>query len=290
MSCLVRGNRIIDHPTLCRTTGIDFTPASYLLLVTAGKFAIQKYASKNESNGTSLPLTWMMQRIKKGSRKFRLLIESVNMPVNSLTKLRVVNTFFQLINCDIPDPDKLGILYGSWNWSFLSIQLRTFCFQFFNNSLSVAARISARYRNAGQVVDERCTFCIKASNLVPGREDFFHVFFSCDSVMRLRENVCRELFPHTAEPASFRLLCFTGLIPALNSNDRFFNALTSILFNFVLWQCKQKRTVPSTLTVLNDIEFLFTNIVHTSNRIRNAALISNSLLCRRWREIQHGRG
>jgi hypothetical protein len=222
MSCLVRGNRIIDHPTLCRTTGIEFTPASYLLLVTAGKFALEKYANKNGSNGTSLPLAWLMQRFKKGSRKFRLIIESSTGSDNPISKLRVVNTFFRLIECNIPDPKELGILYGSWNWSFLSNQVRTFIFQFLNNSLSMGARIAARYRNGGQIVDERCTFCVKARTLVPGREDFYHLFYSCVSVMRLRENVCRELFPHTTEPAMLRLTCFTGLIQVRNNVDRFF--------------------------------------------------------------------
>jgi hypothetical protein len=68
MNCLIRGNRIVDHGTLVRTTGIDFTPASYLLLVTAGKFAITKYANKAGSNGTSLPMSWYLQRAKKGSK------------------------------------------------------------------------------------------------------------------------------------------------------------------------------------------------------------------------------
>jgi hypothetical protein len=79
MNCLIRGNRIIDHGTLTRTTGIDFTPASYLLLVTAGKFAITKYPNKTGSNGTSLPLSWYLQRAKKGSKKFRKLIEKISM-------------------------------------------------------------------------------------------------------------------------------------------------------------------------------------------------------------------
>ncbi len=290
MNCLIRGNRVVDHGTLTMNTGIDFTPAAYLLLVTAGKFAITKYANKTNSNGTHLPLSWFLQRTKKGSRKFRKMIEPQTTVDNPVTRLRVVNTFFQLIECRIPDATELGLLYGSWNWSFLSNQMRFFCFQFFNNSLGIATRIAARYRNGGVIVDQRCTFCLKSGILVPNREEFLHLFYNCESVMRLRENVGREMFPPTNVPEAHRLLCCTGLAPVNNGTDRFFYVLTAIFFNFVLWQCKRKRLLPSTVTVLNDIDFLFANICKISSRINTLALTNNSHLCRRWRENGHWRG
>jgi hypothetical protein len=290
MNCLVRGNRIVDHGTLTRTTGIEFTPASYLLLVTAGKFAITKYANKAGSNGTSLPLSWYLQRAKKGSKKFRRLIEKNFSLENQIVNLRVVQTFFQLTECVVPNAKELGFLYGSWSWSFLSNQVRFFCFQFFNNSLAISARIAARYRNGGIIVDQRCTFCIKSGTLVPYREEFLHVFYNCESVIRLRDNVARELFPPTNSPDSRRLWCFTGLVPVNNDNDRFFYVLTSILLNYVLWQCKIKKLLPSTVTILYDIDFMFENICTVSSRIRVLAMTNNSLLCRRWRTNGHGRG
>jgi hypothetical protein len=66
--------------------------------------------------------------------------------------------------------------------------------------------------------------------------------------------------------------------------------LTSILLNYVLWQCRIKRLLPSTVTVLFDIDFMFDNICTISSRIRVLALTNNSLLCRRWRTNGHGRG
>ena len=172
----------------------------------------------------------------------------------------------------------------------MSNQVRFFCFQFFNNSLAVAARIAARYRNGGILVDQRCTFCIKSGTRVPYREEFLHVFYNCESVIRLRDTVARELFPPTNSPESRRRWCFTGLVPVNNEIDRFFYVLTSILLNYVLWQCKIKRLLPSTVTVLFDIDFMFDNICTISPRIRILAMANNSLLCRRWRTNGHGRG
>ncbi len=146
---------------------------------------------------------------KKGSKKFRKLIEKNFNVVNPLSNLRVVNTFFQQTECAIPNVKEIGLLYGSWSWSFLSNPMRFFCFQFFNNSLAVASRIAARYRNGGIIVDQRCTFCIKSGSMVPGREEFLHVFYNCESVIRLRENVAGEIFPHTDSLESKRLWYLT---------------------------------------------------------------------------------
>jgi hypothetical protein len=126
--------------------------------------------------------------------------------------------------------------------------------------------------------------------MVLGRDEFLHVFYNCDSVIRLRENVAGELFPHTDSPESKRLWYLTGLVPANNENDRFFYVLTSIIFNYVLWQCKVKRRVPSTVTALYDVDFLFDNICNVSSRIRTLAMTNNSQLCRRWRANGYGRG
>jgi hypothetical protein len=39
-------------------------------LSTAAAFAFTKYGNKNNSNGTSLPLNWLLQKVKKGSKRF----------------------------------------------------------------------------------------------------------------------------------------------------------------------------------------------------------------------------
>jgi hypothetical protein len=74
MNNLIRNGRVVSHDLLIRTTGIDF-PAHYLNLQTACHFAIQKYSNKNGSNGTALPLNCLFQSVKRGSRRFRLVIE-----------------------------------------------------------------------------------------------------------------------------------------------------------------------------------------------------------------------
>jgi hypothetical protein len=121
-----------------------------------------------------------MARIKKGSSKYRRIIEEFKSTVPDVTKLRVVTTFFGLANCEIPESPEIGLLLGLWNFNSLNIRIRTFAFQFFNNSVSVGARTAARYRNAG--IDQRCVFCVKNGTPNPVREDFSHLFIECGAM------------------------------------------------------------------------------------------------------------
>ncbi len=132
---LIRNGTLIEYDMLIRTTGIDFTPAHYLNLQTACHFAVQKYSGKNGSNGSALPLNWLFQKIKKGSRLFRITIDWNPDKENVLSELRVVKTFFELTLNPVPENCFLKILYGSWNWYFLGNKIRSFCFQYYNNSL-----------------------------------------------------------------------------------------------------------------------------------------------------------
>jgi hypothetical protein len=121
MNCLVRGNRIVTIEMLRRQTGLNFSNNAYMNLVTAANFAVTKYGNKAGSNGTCVPLVLFLQRIKKGSKKFRyLLFNGKN--ENGIEKMRVVETFFRLIDSPVPTVPELGVMYGSWNFSFFRKQ------------------------------------------------------------------------------------------------------------------------------------------------------------------------
>jgi hypothetical protein len=173
---------------------LNFSNNAYLNLVTAANFAITKYGNKDGSNGTCIPLMLFLQRIKKGSKKFRLLL-SDGKNETGIEKMRVVETFFRLIDSPVPHVSELAVMYGCWNFNFLENRLRTFCFRYFNNSIGVGARIAARYRAGGQMVNDRCTFCVKAGAAVPAREDFIHVFYDCPYIQNTVRLMTDELFP-----------------------------------------------------------------------------------------------
>jgi len=120
------------------------------------------------------------------------------------------------------------------------------------------------------------------------REDFFHIFYSCPSVIPLRNTVCRNFFPQTVEPVTEKVMFFTGFVNNASVDDNFFFILTSILFNYGLWYFKQKKSIPSMASLLNEIDFNFDNILTASSRVKKLALKNNTAICRRWRDSRDG--
>jgi hypothetical protein len=289
MNCLVRGNGIVTLENLRRTTGLNFSNNAYLNLVTAANFAKTKYGNKENSNGTCIPLLLFLQRIKKGSKKFRVrLFDGKN--TEGIDKLQVVTTFFRLIDSPVPANNELSILYGSWNFSFFPNRLRTFCFKFYNNSLGVGARIAARYRTMGQMVNDRCTFCLKAGSPVPAREDFIHVFYDCPHIANTVRLITDELFPVNNDANVRRKMYMCGSVAHARASDGFFYKLTSILLNFNMWECRNKKKIPGIATVRSEFFYLFNNVVSNSSKLSELAAHSNVSACRRWRAGDHGRG
>ncbi len=204
--------------------------------------------------------------------------------------LRVAKTFFQLIQCDVPGNTDLEKLYGCWNWTFLSNRIRVFCFQYFNNSLGTKTRITARYRNGGIVLDNTCTFFVKSNASEPAREDFAHVFYECTYISNTRNRAFEAFFPEDPDPASKKLTYLTGIVRNASKNDKFFYLLTSMLINYVMWQFRMKKIVPSIASLTEDVENLFDMCVCVSKKIFDSVTDAFSPICRRWRARHHGRG
>jgi hypothetical protein len=181
-------------------------------------------------------------------------------------------------------------MHGSWNWSFLGNRIRTFCFQFFNNYLSVGARLNARYRAGGIVIDDRCSFCVKSGIKVPGRETFTHMFYDCPQLISIRNLVLRTYISNTDDERTKKLLIVAGCSGAGPANQNFLFLLTSIFYNFTIWQWKLKKIIPSVATVFFEIDNHFDNAVTCSNFIKNLATESVVPICRRWREWNDRRG
>jgi hypothetical protein len=101
----------------------------------------------------------------------------------SINELRVVKTFFELLEVPVPDSEQSGALHSVWNLHVLPNNKRVFAFQFYNNSLATNTRLAARYRaDPAIIINDGCTFCIAGGRDNPSREDFVHVFFECPLV------------------------------------------------------------------------------------------------------------
>ncbi len=289
LNCLVNNNVVVDYCTLIDSTGLNFSQATYFNLVTAANFALKKYANIDGSNGSSESLEWFLSQIKKGSKKFRSILDK-NSNTVEIVELRIVKTFYSLLNVTVPDCSVIGYRLGCWNWSFFSNRIRFFCFQFYNNSLGIKTRIAARYRNGGAVMDNFCTFCVKSRCANPAREDFAHVFFDCQSKNSTCKRIFRIYYPPGDNPAAERLTYLTGIVNGSNKTDSFYYLLTSILCNYTVWQSRMKKIVPSTVSIIEDLDNLFDSCVDVSQKISGTVTDASSPICRRWSARRHGRG
>jgi hypothetical protein len=181
-------------------------------------------------------------------------------------------------------------MYNCWNWYFLSNRIRTFCFQFFNNSIGTKTRIAARYRNAGVMLDNNCTFCVKSKTAQPAREDFAHIFYNCAQIRNTCNRVSDILFPMDPDPVSCKLTYFTGIVRGAGKIDGFFYLLTAVLVNYTIWRFRMKKIVPSIASILEDVDNLFDMCVWVSHKISETVSDANSPICRRWTARHHGRG
>jgi hypothetical protein len=289
LNCLVVNNVVVDYRTLIDSTGLNFTQATYFNLVTAANFAIKKYANADDSNGTSQSLEWFLSQIKRGSKKFRAILEK-NCNKVAIRDLRVVKTFFSLLNADIPDGSVIGYRIGCWNWTFLSNRIRFFCFQFYNNSLGIKTRIAARYRNGGVAMDNFCTFCVKSRCVNPEREDFMHIFYDCQYINGICKRIFRVYYPPGENQAAERLSYMTGIVNGSNKTDSFYYLLTSILCNYTVWQFRMKKIIPSMASIIEDMDTLFDSCVDVSQKLSDTVTDASSPICRRWSARRHGRG
>jgi len=182
MSSMFNQGRIRGYNDFVQSTGIPFTQNEYLMQVTAGTYAREKYGNRMDSNGKTIELYNGVYSKKSKSKIFRRFLEKRE-DEKQIMDLQVVKTFFQLIDVPIPNLDTVSQLHCIWNRHYLSNKIRTFAFQFFNNSLPVGARLGARYRaNPNVEIDERCTFCTSTQIGAPAREDFVLLFFHCGGV------------------------------------------------------------------------------------------------------------
>ncbi len=206
-----------------------------------------------------------------------------------MDKLQVVETFFRLIDRPVPTVTDLRILYGSWNYGFFENRIRTFCFKFFNNSVGVGARIAARHRGAGQLINDRCTFCVKSGTPLPAREDFRHIFFDCPSINRVVLQITEELFPRTDDVNVKRQMYMAGIVQNASATESLLYKLTSIILNFNMWECKLRKKIPGIATVRNDLFYMLNNILVNNGKLFTLAINCNIPVCRLWRAGEHGR-
>ena len=248
---------------------------NYLAIRRCVAHAVLKYGNKSTSNGTSLELNAFLGRRVKGSRHIRLILSDCK----KLLGMTQINTFCNLTGIISPGTNLCELLSSTWSWAFLPVSLRTFIFQFYNNTLPVGARLGNRY-HANRIINECCTFCTISAAGVPDRETFPHVMLKCPSINHLIDGLKLDNLCQGEVNAELKLLF------AIHDNMIVIPMLVyNLVFFYEIWNSKLSKKIPSITTVRNNVEFTLDGIAQSSakfaDQIRNS---QNFSWCRNWSE------
>jgi hypothetical protein len=289
MGSLFINDQLADYGTVCRNFGIPISQNEFLTLRTAAAFALKKYGNKNNSNGKSKDLLTGIYAKKGRAKVFRIYLDR-NESGSEINQLRTVKTFFELVSLDLPEVMLLSELNSVWNVSTLPNSVRTFCFQFVNNSLPTGPRMAGRYRNNPEIIiDERCCFCVKAGTGVPSRETFCHLFYDCAPVSSCVTMYLSKYGNVNWDENEKKRFMFTGSADLLAGRDTMICQIQNMIFFYRIWQCRQQRKIPAFCTVEVEMLTIFDLAVDISSGLREQTSTGISFVSRLWRE-RHGRG
>ena len=173
-------------------------------------------------------------RIKKGSKRIRMVMESPSSSVVSQNMLK-----YGELTETIIDAKNSGILNSSWNYSFLHNSTRTFIFKLHNAQLGLNSRVAHFVRNHPST----CTFCDIRQVPEENSESTKHLFFECSSV----EGIISDLYTWVLNSDERRDLTRTEFFVGFNTGNAWSDQvllLINLLVKKFIWDCKLRFSLP----------------------------------------------
>jgi hypothetical protein len=202
---------------------------------------INRYERDLDSDGKYL--ADFLNKIRRGSKKFRQVIDKSRYLGDSPSKLSIVATFAKLTDTPPPSPECLKNILSSWNNSHLENHFRDFLYKFRQNILRTKDRLSHLV-----TTETNCHFCKSFSVPIYQKETFMHLFRTC---------------PFTSNILSKFLILNKIVIPIATSTfDKAYwygtidqstckpSLLLFDCFRYGIWHFKSKKKIP-TLTDMN---------------------------------------
>ena len=262
--CFV-GDRVKTVAELAQD-GLPLQPACWLRLQAALHLARNRLRKNDESEQATENLDTFLSRVKKGSKKFRLILDACAFRNADPTNLRTVQTFAELTNTLPPPKMALIKCIGIWKFSWLKNDMRNFLYLLRNNGLMLNNRLNA----IDNTVSPFCTFCKIIDRETNTRDSFSHFFRDCAVTRRLLTVWCTKFEPPIdGNSPEFDQLYWYGTAPAGVEDNVMLNTLIVDSTKYVLWKFKNRRTIPNSIVFLNEIGAVLTNIRWLSPKIDN---------------------
>jgi hypothetical protein len=219
-----------------------------------------RYHTREEPGMVSVEIRTFVNRSRTGSKRFRkiLSVEISNYIPHNIVKFS----------------DNLEIVVGHeeskkinklWNNGLLANSTRTFLFKLHNNTLGYNASVSHFVRHYSR----NCTFCDIAGNQDVNDETPIHLFFQCDSVSGLLDEMFKWITnDNTFDYTRKELFTFFDRAELTLEKNIILTYASKTILKFV-WDSKQRFCLPNINHCKTTITQEFDCLSKISNKFRN---------------------
>jgi hypothetical protein len=241
--------------------------------------AVHFFLEKKVNTPPSIPVGVLqfMTSYSKGWQKTRRVLMTKRADALKIDNLSTIVTFFEITGTGGIESNFLKNIWSFWNFSGQQNTVREFTFKFYNNQLGINTRVL--HFVAGH--NRGCTLCtLKNTNPIPD-ETFKHIFYDCPSVKSLHEKIVQKYFSRisTLDEAEKIKFWFFGM-----HDDRInlFVTFAILSFQYQIWRMKLKKEISHFSTLEQDWLHMMDITYRLSSKIREAVLLINFDIRRRW--------
>jgi len=235
------GVRYVTLDQFLNETGIPITEEMLTGLRGLFDTAKTRFCKKNIHEKTCEKLEDYVKKIKKGSKKFRKILE-INNPCEIS---RNIQKFSDTVDI-VATVEVSKILNLSWNFGYLDNAFRTFIFKLHNNTLGLNHSLSKFVRGK----EPYCTFCNLTLNPYPENETVLHFFYDCPTT----ENFLRQFFGIIfGNEVEIRRSDYFGVYDDRNASNVKLLLLFSLYAKKYLWDCRTRKSLPNHLQAIENL-------------------------------------
>jgi hypothetical protein len=208
----------------------------------------------NQCDTQPVTLDKFLKGIKKGSKKFREVIDRSVYQSRMVLDITIVNGFSRITKTPIQTEIIIKNFISGWNCTFLDNDFREFIFKCRNNFLRTRDRLSHILPN----ITDTCNFCIGIVPESNHRETFLHLFRECTvtSAMLLRLNIRCKLKWDNPDVDFNSVYWYGNCMGTLDRNILLFYDI----FRYQVWMMKLRKVIePSAIidNVFNHLKIIF---------------------------------
>jgi hypothetical protein len=255
------------------TDGLPISMLTWFRLQLMANNAIRSYTRIDNNKKKTILIENFLGNIKKGSKKFRIILDKKPDLDADPHNLRIVTTFMELTNTINQSERALKRCLGSWNHVYFDNNIREFLFKFRNNQLGLNNRINA----FDPTHDPRCNFCKIRDNTTRTRDSFIHLFYQCQTTNSLLRHLLNLFEPvPDMNTNMFYNMYWYGCYDE-NPTWEFTLNIVFDVFRFLVFKHKLRRKIPNSLQFINELKFILEITARRNQSIRVALLANNMI-------------